>query len=169
MLSPWWICITHSVTNTRTQTKQILQRKLYCQWQRGNIQKGFFFHNMLYSDLDLNSPTPVFKSTYIKQVTTLALTSDSPAGLKILVSPQHDGQKTVRTSYIFYHDHWIQACPCTCCISACSSLGNQCHGIFPIKQNNTFIKPQAWLLTRIRSQIQWHLIQLGKRITHRAC
>lgn len=61
---------------------------------------------------------------------------------------------------LFHHSHR----PCTCCTFTCSPLGNRCHGIFPIKQNDTFIKPQAWLFTRIRSQTRWHLIRLVKEV-----
>lgn len=129
----------------RTQTKHILQRKLYCQWQRGYIQKGFFFfffyHNILYSDLDLNSPTPVLKVHLLSKFPwPLLVTVLQVSRYKFYFNTV--AKETVIISDLFNHSHW----PRTSCTSACSSLGNQCHGIFPIKQNNTFIKPQAWLL-----------------------
>lgn len=137
----------NKITQKRTQVKHVLQRKLYCQWQRGNFQKGFFLkpHYIVFWSWFKQSNTG-FKSTYCI-VLSVGLSSYSPAGLKTNILLQNNGQRNP-SSYNFWHiqSQSVDHEPCTCWTSAWPSLGNQCHGVFPIKRNDTFIKPQAWLL-----------------------
>lgn len=128
--------------NDRTRSQTCIAKEALLPVTGGKYPRRISFskHNKLYSSLGLNSPTPVPKVQIIEQV-IMAFTSYSLAGLKTEDLLQHN-----RGTSIYLCSYFITVTGHALVVPLHVALPeNQCHGIFPIKQNNTFIKPQAWL------------------------